>query len=383
MGGQPDFKPGNRRSSDGSASQVCTIVPGVAFAARGEPLPHHLGRNEPSMANRPAAALFEQFLSCRDIAEVARDILAPLARQLRCRSAFFAQIGPASKERAAILERSSFVGPIDQAVQRYAAGEFRRDPLLHAETNKVHSMSRMVRARQSTASGREHRQTLGSWYAFLRECEFGDATGITFPVNTAIGPRQILLTFHRPGGAGPFDEADARVLHDLAPALQTVLSNLVLSETSWLASQILSMLAETGALGFVLFDAAMRIRHANEPGLSALASHTAAVSNAARSNSSTRAQVLRSPGVAGETLYLSVMGKLGPGDYLERLRSEHGLTARETEVVRAIAHGHGNASAARELGIALRTVENHLRMIYAKIGIRTRTQLVARAMSAR
>jgi DNA-binding CsgD family transcriptional regulator len=53
------------------------------------------------------------------------------------------------------------------------------------------------------------------------------------------------------------------------------------------------------------------------------------------------------------------------------------LTMREHEVVMAVAHGLGNKQIAARLGISPRTVENHLRSIYDKLQINSRTQLVS------
>lgn len=53
------------------------------------------------------------------------------------------------------------------------------------------------------------------------------------------------------------------------------------------------------------------------------------------------------------------------------------LTSRENEVVMAVAQGMGNKQIAARLGISTRTVENHLRSIYDKLQINTRTQLVS------
>ena len=56
-------------------------------------------------------------------------------------------------------------------------------------------------------------------------------------------------------------------------------------------------------------------------------------------------------------------------------RSMHpgGLTAREAEVLRSVARGLTNAEIARQLFLSERTVEQHLRAIYSKLGSSSRT----------
>jgi DNA-binding NarL/FixJ family response regulator len=57
-----------------------------------------------------------------------------------------------------------------------------------------------------------------------------------------------------------------------------------------------------------------------------------------------------------------------------------GLTARETEVLRLVAQGHTNREIADELVLSIRTVENHVFNIYAKLGARSRVEATAYAL---
>jgi pimeloyl-ACP methyl ester carboxylesterase/DNA-binding CsgD family transcriptional regulator len=57
------------------------------------------------------------------------------------------------------------------------------------------------------------------------------------------------------------------------------------------------------------------------------------------------------------------------------------LTPRELEVLRCLAAGGSNAEIARQLGIAVHTVERHLASIYRKVGARGRTEAVAYALT--
>jgi LuxR family maltose regulon positive regulatory protein len=55
------------------------------------------------------------------------------------------------------------------------------------------------------------------------------------------------------------------------------------------------------------------------------------------------------------------------------------LTRREQEVLRLIAEGASNQDIAEALVIALGTVKKHITTIFAKVGVTSRTQLLARA----
>jgi DNA-binding CsgD family transcriptional regulator len=56
-----------------------------------------------------------------------------------------------------------------------------------------------------------------------------------------------------------------------------------------------------------------------------------------------------------------------------RLGRADGLTLREVEILRLVAAGLTNRQAAERLGLSIRTVDAHLRSIYAKLGIKSRS----------
>lgn len=55
------------------------------------------------------------------------------------------------------------------------------------------------------------------------------------------------------------------------------------------------------------------------------------------------------------------------------------LTARETEIAALLEEGLANKEIAQRLGIATRTVKNHLQHVYEKLDVHSRGELVARA----
>jgi DNA-binding CsgD family transcriptional regulator len=61
---------------------------------------------------------------------------------------------------------------------------------------------------------------------------------------------------------------------------------------------------------------------------------------------------------------------------------EDRLSARELEVAEAVAMGLSNKQIAATLHISVRTVENHLRSIFEKLGVTTRTRLAAKLYGA-
>lgn len=65
---------------------------------------------------------------------------------------------------------------------------------------------------------------------------------------------------------------------------------------------------------------------------------------------------------------------------LETAVGEDGITARELEVLRLTALGHTAPEIARELHLAVRTVETHRANIHRKLGMRTRAEIVRYAL---
>ena len=68
-------------------------------------------------------------------------------------------------------------------------------------------------------------------------------------------------------------------------------------------------------------------------------------------------------------------GQAAPGPVR---RPEAGLTEREREVVDLLCQGLSNASIAQRLWLTEKTVKNHLNHIFAKLGVRSRTEAIVR-----
>jgi DNA-binding CsgD family transcriptional regulator len=84
-------------------------------------------------------------------------------------------------------------------------------------------------------------------------------------------------------------------------------------------------------------------------------------------------------------LRLSLQGKVHECGWahVAALDSGDPLSVREREVAQAVAAGLTNKHVALQLGISVRTVENHLRAIYAKLQIANRSRLIALLNRAR
>jgi DNA-binding CsgD family transcriptional regulator len=66
-----------------------------------------------------------------------------------------------------------------------------------------------------------------------------------------------------------------------------------------------------------------------------------------------------------------------------RTDESHGLSAREAEVMSLIADGQTNGQIAARLFLAEKTVKNHVRRIYSKLGVGSRPAAIAYWRAAR
>jgi DNA-binding CsgD family transcriptional regulator len=67
----------------------------------------------------------------------------------------------------------------------------------------------------------------------------------------------------------------------------------------------------------------------------------------------------------------------GEGLVLNGAGEPHGLSAREAEVMSLIADGQTNGEIAAHLFLAEKTVKNHVRRIYSKLGVGSRPAAIA------
>jgi len=63
--------------------------------------------------------------------------------------------------------------------------------------------------------------------------------------------------------------------------------------------------------------------------------------------------------------------------------ADYRLTSQETELLRLLIEGHYKKTAAREMGISTNTVSFHLKNIYAKLQVHSKTEAVAKALRER
>jgi DNA-binding CsgD family transcriptional regulator len=86
-----------------------------------------------------------------------------------------------------------------------------------------------------------------------------------------------------------------------------------------------------------------------------------------------------SPLIGGDEEQIAVAIEPATGDQLiGLLLTAYGLTARERDICREVMAGHSTSDIAGRLFISSNTVQDHLKSVFAKVGVRSRGELVAR-----
>ena len=66
--------------------------------------------------------------------------------------------------------------------------------------------------------------------------------------------------------------------------------------------------------------------------------------------------------------------------YAIRMKKEVALTPHEIRILQLLADGYRNAALAAELGVSESAIVFHLRNIYAKLGVHSKTEAVVMAL---
>lgn len=365
-------------------------------------------------AGGPCSAV-SSILGCHGTDRIRASILEPVSSILRAESSVFMQFSkfPAADSR---VVRSAYVGPEPRSASTYAdRAYFRQDPVIRTGIGWLEMPSGedgpRVAHLGSTVNFGEFTKTV-YYNEFLKPAGISDVLALCVPVKAA-GRHIMCVGFHRTDHQMAFTEGDIAEFWSLVPAIYTTLQNIglraALTDTEGLVKGILS---EQPGVDVAVFDENFILRQATPRAISdqMLAGQISSIRDEVRSRMD---HAWRRTGLLPEeitftmpnrsndpTKELSITARrhkserdgdriviairaCATGLSLADACRQSGLTDRETQVVEMLGGGLCNASIAGRLSISHRTVENHLRSIYAKAGVNSRTQLLSVLLSGR
>ena len=355
--------------------------------------------------------LVDKLSSCSSFTLMADRFLEPVASALRASSSVFLEFSERPGQGISIGKRS-YVGTRPWSVDIYADGYFRADPLIGPCLRAFREASADETPSFGTLPAAASWRNSDYYQRFLRPSDIAHVLGIMVPHRSALGRQLLCLGFHRRDGDDPFGAAETRLLNQLTPLIRTVLASLAARDALPVSGALFEHFTRTNPRsGYLVFDEDLMLLQAGggateDLGIGATEppGHVAPgcllgelrqrlLATPPRVGVPPARYSLARPGGAAtvEVEVQAVATESGPRlvattsvaagaraatDGCQRF----GFTSRENEVARLVCGGNSNPEIGQTLGIALRTVENHLRSIYAKAQVSSRTQLAARLL---
>ena len=366
------------------------------------------GRGSPCM---PSWEACKRILSCASFEEISGSVLRPLAEAVNANRGVFLQF-VGLPLRGVLLGRQTYLGDENKlATDIYASdGLYVDDPLLQPTlawlTCDADRCGTALTLLSRVPDWRDH----SIYSRFLHRFDVGHVLAVAIPTITALGREMLCMGLHRPEEAAPFSDEDVCRLEGFMPVIQSVVSNLAYQEAMRLSGTVINELSDAyGGLGLVLLDHDLQIRQTNRRAMEQFrtcdaltgairkslldapppAVGTESETTLALNEHGSRHQNLINMHVRafqspdGHTFYLASMREAEQDGDPKHAAAHFGLSKREGEVAILVCQGKSNPAIGSELGITYRTVENHLRTVYQKVGVKSRTQLVSRLFGTR
>ena len=352
----------------------------------------------------PSAEIFEKILSCETADAVCEAVLEPMVEALDATSGVFMQIFSSPYGDRHFGARS-YVGSKPASVDAYVEGLYALDPVIRPVMQWMDAERGPAPSLLTGSFERDLEEDPHYRDTFLRPYDIGHVVAVAMPMKTGLETQLACVGFHRRHGDVAFLPEQLSWFQRLVPAVRSVLYALACKEALALSETIALAAKEAGTeMGFLILDEDLVVRNGN-----ARAMEDLGLTGTVRTGSTLLGEIKqrllaggRASGTSfsfqandqrpvdievrdfrsaeGRTFHLVITSGSGPRHAIGDACRRFGLTERETEIARQIASGMCNASLSHALGISLRTGENHLRSIYRKVGVSSRTQLVSRLL---
>tara|TARA_R110002110_G_C13470525_1_gene720919 strand:+ start:29787 stop:30887 length:1101 start_codon:yes stop_codon:yes gene_type:complete len=354
-----------------------------------------------------AATAIDAIMSCESLSAIGDSVLRPVVNMIEADSAVYMRLRHDSLGRPFICE-SSYVGSCPDSLDQYEAGYFVDDPVLKPLLECAHEWREIrdpVRFHLSSQVKQRALHSSDYFRNFLKPFDLGDIIGIAFPLDCD-GPQMLCLGIHRSSERVRFDQSEVLALGSVERPLRMALETLCLRASIAEQSMLIEAMDSTEtSTGFAVFDRSLHMlrgskrlrelfttRFGHREAFARLRKGAAALDGGSSPTDAAIVLIELGQGIAGELRrvesnhdrhYVLIVRDANADKETRRqiaqtLPRGEKITAREQQVIDEVARGGSNARIAEALGISVRTVENHLRAVYEKLGINSRTQLVSR-----
>jgi DNA-binding CsgD family transcriptional regulator len=344
----------------------------------------------PGAAQRRIDALIERCYAGLDALPLGREVIRRLRPVLWVDAAFVATVDPATL----LFTSAASEDPLIEAAPLFLANE-----LDGRDVNRFTELAAdPVPVRTLDQATRGDRDDSARHAAIMRPLGLGDELRVALRTRRACWG---VMCLHREAGAAGFSQADRDLVAKIAPHVAEGLRRALLARPSADPHPALGhgvvILDPAGSVASVN-DAAerwlARIPESNWPSSCELPVPLLAVAAAvdtAGTGQGPPAPTVRLRTIDGDWLSVHasrlhgaddrstvlVLEEPGPGDVTSLILDSHGVTGAQAKVVALVLRGYSTKQIVNQLAISQYTVQEHLRAVFDKLGVRSRQELAA------
>lgn len=351
------------------------------------------GIMSPEMSQRGVDALIERCYSSLDAVALRREVAARLKTLAGVDAAFVATVDPATLLFTSVISEE----PLLESAPAFLANE-----LDGHDVNRFIELATgpdPVRTLDEATSGDRDRSDRHA--AIMRPLGLGDELRVALRTRQACWG---VMCLHRQSGATGFSARDRGIVAKIAPHVAEGLRRALLAEQARTPGPALGH-------GVIILDASGSVTSINDAAEDWLARlpdtdwppscplplallAAAATASQAGTASQHRAPAVRlrttrgdwlsvhaSPlhGSGGQSTVL-ILETPAPGELTSLILATHGVTGAQARVVALVLRGYSTKQIVSELAISQYTVQEHLRAVFDKLGVRSRQELAATLM---
>lgn len=343
--------------------------------------------------------LYGSIFACEVLEDVSKDILKPLSSIFGASSS--ALLSYSCNPGGLSFGRGTLYALSGESLNGYSSGYFEMDPIFHW-ADKLSREHKPPSWRVASYHEITSKYALSSIFRdFLESIGVGDVLAGVFPV-THVATEYVNLSFHRPPGSEPFARNELMLFNKVGAAIGSVISGLMVQDALRLCKASLDLiedefvsfgvatLSESGAMGYYTKLGARFLTQIVHDYYSNDGRELAKELKCRNQHPTSTVQKLilggttivvrRVEAECATAQYLLLITKTGDDLFQVRCRQMK-LTEREVEISQLMSAGLPDKRIATTLCISTRTVQNHLRSIYHKANVHSRSQFLAGFLS--